>query len=667
MLVYHIFLFANIKGNDEVGMVDAKTGRVINSTKAFSCASSTGNFETYYYNGVRTGNTQYYNNSYHLVDSSRQTIIKVADLHGNEYPYSSAYYQEITDNDNYWSKTEHLLGNQYYAFDVFWALQQIYDRLYSAHGINSYDDNGAQINAYINSGYGNNNAFWTPDYFSILITRDFTFVRPMISVDVVAHEFGHAIATANTNWDALVNTYSSLALDVNGFNEGLSDIWGTIMEYRIKGNTDSIWQFGEEPAYPNYSCLRNAANPTDANACTQIASTYDVASYYSNDPHIRGGVFYRWFYNLVEGDSGTNAKGNSYTVYRVGMDLAEELVVNAVFGGYLWNKTTYEQIKTAFENVAISMNNGFLLQQVQNAWYSVGVGSKPSQIGISGSSALCDSNVYSITNLPAGASVSWNITIDGDSTAAHLNINQPEANQCRVTRTDSQSTNFTATLTATIIYQNDTITVLSKEINAPAQFVSVPYTILNTQGNGGTGGMVGGYNNTDIKPNTLYFLSSLYFMGKTPSIQGSPIPGSFMFTPSGSNGYNVMVPQGGNLIAMFTDGCTSTTWSFWGHNRTYSMSISGGDGQLDIGITQNDSADSEVTGNESKMESSENLADLEWTLEAYEASSFRKVHTVDVRGSNYTLDTSSLPKGIYIIRAIIGKEILSEKITINKT
>ena len=88
---------------------------------------------------------------------------------------------------------------------------------------------------------------------------------------------------------------------------------------------------------------------------------------------------------------------------------------------------------------------------------------------------------------------------------------------------------------------------------------------------------------------------------------------------------------------------------------------------MDIGITQNDSADSEVTGNESKMESSENLADLEWTLEAYEASSFRKVHTVDVRGSNYTLDTSSLPKGIYIIRAIIGKEILSEKITINKT
>ena len=41
MLVYHIFLFANIKGNDEVGMVDAKTGRVINSTKAFSHSITT--------------------------------------------------------------------------------------------------------------------------------------------------------------------------------------------------------------------------------------------------------------------------------------------------------------------------------------------------------------------------------------------------------------------------------------------------------------------------------------------------------------------------------------------------------------------------------------------------------------------------------------------------
>ncbi len=284
---------------------------------------------------------------------------------------------------------------------------------------------------------------------------------------------------------------------------------------------------------------------------------------------------------------------------------------------------------------------------------------------IIGPSSLCDTNDYSITNLPTGSNVSWNLLINGDSTAAQLSVNTPGINQCQISRTGSQYESFTATLTATVIYQNDTITVLSKDINAPAQFVSVPYTIINTQGSGGTGGMVGSYNNIDIKPNTMYYLSSLYFMGKSPSIQGSPIPGSYMFTPSGISGYNVMVPQGGNLIAQFSDGCISTTWSFWGNSSVHLMSISGGDGQLNIEITKNDSSVSEVTEYGSKMESSENLADLEWMLEVYEASSFRKVKTVDVRGSSYTLDTSSLPKGIYIIRAIIGKEILSEKITIN--
>ena len=486
----------------------------------------------------------------------------------------------------------------------------------------------------------------------------------MISIDVIAHEFGHAIATANTNWNALVNTYSSLALDVNGFNEGLSDIWGAIMEYRVKGNTDSIWQFGEEPACPNYSCLRNAANPTDANAYTQIASTYDVASYYSNDCHIRGGVFYRWFYNLVDGNIGTNAKGNSYTVYGVGMDLAEELVVNAVYGGYLWNKTTYEQIRTALENTAISMNNSFLLQQVQNAWYSVGVGTRPSQIEISGSSALCDSNDYSVTNLPSGASVSWNMTIDGDSTAAQLSVNTPAINQCQISRTGPQYLSFTATLTATIIYQNDTIAVLSKDINAPALSLPIPYVIINTETDRGTGGMVGSFNNINLNPNVMYYLNSLYFNGKTPSLQVSPINGNYMFTPADSNGYHVMVPQGGSVIAVFSDGCTTTNWIFWGHNSAYLMSIGGGEGQLIVDITENDSAVSEVTDTRSKEEMPVSLVNLEWTLEVYEASAFRKVKTVDVKGNEYTLDTSSLPKGIYIVRAIVGKEILSEKITI---
>ncbi len=285
-------------------------------------------------------------------------------------------------------------------------------------------------------------------------------------------------------------------------------------------------------------------------------------------------------------------------------------------------------------------------------------------LSISGSSALCDSNDYSVTNLPSGASASWNMTIDGDSTAAQLSVDTPAINQCQISRTGPQYLSFTATLTATIIYENDTIAVLCKEINAPALSLPIPYVIINTQTDLGTGGMVGSFNNINLNPNVMYYLNSLYFNGKTPSLQVSPINGNYMFTPADSNGYHVMVPQGGSVIAVFSDGCTTTNWIFWGRNSAYLMSIGGGDGQLIVDITKNDSAVSEVTDTQIKEEMPVSLGNLEWTFEVYEASVFRKVKTVDVKGSSYTLDTSSLSKGIYIIRAIVGKEILSEKITI---
>lgn len=283
---------------------------------------------------------------------------------------------------------------------------------------------------------------------------------------------------------------------------------------------------------------------------------------------------------------------------------------------------------------------------------------------VSGSSSLCDTHDYSIDNLPTGADVSWALSVNGSSTAAQLSVNTPAVNQCRITRSSSQSGSFSATLTATITYQNDTIKVLSKSLDGPAHFDSVPYTIVNTEGSGGTGGMVGSYNNIDIKPNTMYYLSSSYFIGKTLTLQGSPIIGNYMFTPAGINGYYVMVPQDGNMIALLSDGCTTTTWSFWGHSYAYNMSISGGNGQLTVEITQDDSVSSENrdAGTQQKVPASKELP--AWTLEVYEATTFKKMSSAEVNGNSRTFDTSSWAKGIYIVRAIVDKEILSEKITI---
>ena len=284
---------------------------------------------------------------------------------------------------------------------------------------------------------------------------------------------------------------------------------------------------------------------------------------------------------------------------------------------------------------------------------------------ISGSSSLCDTHDYSIDNLPTGADVSWALSVNGSSTAAQLSVNTPAVNQCRITRSSSQSGSFSATLTATITYQNDTIKVLSKSLDGPAHFVSVLYTIINTVGSGGTGGMVGSYNNIEIKPNTTYYLFSPYFVGKRLiALHDSPIVGNYMFSRAAENAFYVMVPQDGNMIAQLSDGCTTTTWSFWGHSYAYNMSISGGNGLLTVEITQGDSSSSENrgAGTQQKVPASKELP--AWTLEVYEATTFKKMSSAEVNGNSHILDTSSWPKGIYIVRTIVDKEILSEKITI---
>lgn len=58
---------------------------------------------------------------------------------------------------------------------------------------------------------------------------------------------------------------------------------------------------------------------------------------------------------------------------------------------------------------------------------------------------------------------------------------------------------------------------------------------------------------------------------------------------------------------------------------------------------------------------------LDWTIEAYNTSYGTKVLGVKkLVDSNYQLNTSGWTPGIYVIRVVVGTEILTEKITVGK-
>ena len=145
---------------------------------------------------------------------------------------------------------------------------------------------------------------------------------------------------------------------------------------------------------------------------SQIANTYASPQYNSGDSYVRGGVFSHWFYLLVNGGTGVNTLGRNYSVWGIGMDNAENLIVKAVFGGYLRFTTSYAQIRTSMINAAreIAGTNSFLEHQIENAWYAVGVGNTQYQPHLSGPASVCDQATYTIENLPAGAIVQWSLS-----------------------------------------------------------------------------------------------------------------------------------------------------------------------------------------------------------------------------------------------------------------
>ncbi|MCE7059283.1 hypothetical protein [Dyadobacter sp. CY343] len=258
-LVFEIYLRSNAPVNDEIGYVNAKTGEVLATEPIFSHSSphvkgiqpktiqtttpdlkraltpANGNFATRY-SGARTGSTDKDGLKYRLLDETRGAVIHTWNMQGS-FDFDASV--ELLDNDNIWTAAEHAANENDMGLDIHWALQKIYDRLNTVHAVNSFNDPvagaGFPINAYIrygNTDIARNNAGWAAAVKSLVFGDGATVYRPMASVDVVAHEYGHGITDFQIGWGN--------SGDQGAFNEGLSDIWGAIMQHRITGG--NIWQ-----------------------------------------------------------------------------------------------------------------------------------------------------------------------------------------------------------------------------------------------------------------------------------------------------------------------------------------------------------------------------------------------------------------------------------------
>ena len=247
------------------------------------------------------------------------------------------------------------------------------------------------------------------------------------------------------------------------------------------------------------------------------------------------------------------------------------------------------------------------------------------------------SGTYSISNVPSFYTVEWSLT-DSYYNQNCLQQNYPSLNQCTITRSSSHDM-MNASLTAAIKYNGVTIQTLSK--TGVYAYTGFKGTYVSSMGSG--------YYSA---PNTIFTAANTSAQVTSPSLIGATFSYSGdVISPYVLHGYdymNINMPSSGTAIVVQVH-CTN------GENYSvpvvktyypYYMSVIFGEDMLSI--IQPESVSENQT----------------WTLEVICATTGEIVASRDVKGNSASLNTVGWKRGIYVVRATIDKEVLTEKIQV---
>ena len=219
-----------------------------------------------------------------------------------------------------------------------------------------------------------------------------TYFDALTSIDVAAHEIGHAVCETSAN---LVYQKESGAM-----NEGFSDIWGACVEY-YAAPSKSTWLIGEDiERRSGHAALRSMSDPKSEGQPDTYGGTYWVNPSCTptdqNDycgVHTNSGVLNHWFYILAVGKSGTNDIGNSYNVSGISIDKAAKIAYR-LENVYLSANATYANARTYGIQAATDLYGAGSPEEIAttNAFYAVGVGAPYGEI------AYCTSKGNSVAD-----------------------------------------------------------------------------------------------------------------------------------------------------------------------------------------------------------------------------------------------------------------------------
>jgi bacillolysin len=411
-LAYKFNIYASNPLSRDYIYIDANNGEVLLKDPIIKHIQGSGITR---YSGQRTFETQQNGTQYKLRDYSRGNGIETYNMNRTAN-YAGA--TDFIDNDNNWTSSEYNNANKdNAALDAHWGTEKTYDYFLLKHNRNSYNNNGAVLKNYVHAnlvamGYpSNDNAFW--DGQRMTYGDGTSSFDALTSVDVVGHEIGHGVCSSTAN---LLYSKESGAI-----NEGLSDIWGAMIEY-YADPTKQTYLIGEEIKLGG-GALRSMFDPNTYGQPKTYGGTYwydqNCTPTYLNDfcgVHRNSGVFNHWFYILAEGKTGTNELGNSYNVTGISKEKAAKIVYRAE-SVYFTATTNYSQARDLTIQATKDLYGVYSAEAVSvcQAWYAVGVGNNNCilPLVITGNEVICSSTTnytYSISNLVPNTLVNWSVS-----------------------------------------------------------------------------------------------------------------------------------------------------------------------------------------------------------------------------------------------------------------
>lgn len=265
---------------------------------------------------------------------------------------------------------------------------------------------------------------------------------------------------------------------------------------------------------------------------------------------------------------------------------------------------------------------------------------------IVGDSFICSYKEYCIDGLPSGYTVSWSLSDSCYNNGYNLLIQDyPTTGHCLIVR-DQNHDLKNDTLKAEIKYNNIIVQTLRKPgINAYDDFWG-QYT------SGNLNGEIDYSHYFNMKPNTTTTVTSPNFHGATVTYDSSgATPTAWGFNPT--NGVlNFKASAGSTVVINVVDGCQNQ-YTLYAHAlSSYLMNTSNGDDCITITLNED---------GESSMSSD---FDQHWTVEIRNAVTGELMATQSSTSRSTTISTAGWPKGMYVVRVTVGKEVLTEKVIV---